>query len=459
MKRRLFALLLATGLAACSAPRAEPAYPTRPGLFATSALPLDAEQLAWAARFALVETGDLGEPADPDVAELRRRGVGVLLYEWMPAGYHYTDGGPDAPFMRWVYADRDNLTLNPDGPFPHCTAAGYDWCEDYYYDLALPELRERRAAYIAENLAAAEAAGVFFDWGPGVFIEEDAYASMRETFAARHPGGDYLAAVGEFYAGLRAALPEARLIVSNQGFRNAERVLPHVDLDMTESYGTGEEYLGRRLYLEGRGWTEVPSTIYYPVSEDYRSGSLRDTLYWLYELDRLADRWAGPRFRGFVYMNYAAPEFEAVGALADGTPVYAPRPPRNAVFFGYALPLLKGWTGYTETPWDHAYERGFDLYFADLGAPLEEDYLEIASGSGSVYLRCYENGIAVVGEGERAGRLELDAPCIREGRVFDLYAENWLEAAPGRLEVAVEATTDEVTGRAAPWGRVFVYAR
>lgn len=453
MKRWILALFLAGGLAACGA--ADPAYPTRPGAFATASLPLEDAQLAWAARFALVETGDLHEPTDPDVAELRRRGVDVLLYEWMPAGYHYTDGGPDFAFMRWVYTGRERLTLNPYGPFPHCTGAGYDWCEDYYYDLALPELRAERTRDVAANLDAADAAGVFFDWGPGVFIEEDAYAPMRAAFARRHPGGDYLAAVGDFYADLRAALPEARLIVSNQGFRNAGHVLPYVDLDMTESYGTGEEYLGRRLYLEGRGWTEVPSTIYYPVSEDFQSGRLRDTLDWLDELGELAARWAGPRFRGFVYMNYAAPDFAPVGALADGTPVYAPRPPRNAVFYGYALPLLKGWTGYTETPWDHAYERGFELYFADLGAPLGDDYED----HGDHALRCYENGVVAVGEGTLAGAVTLTSPCIRAGRVYDLYSGTWRQAGAGRLELEVAPAIDEVTGRPAPWGRVLVYGR
>jgi len=447
--------LAAAALAACAAPSAQPTYPTRPGAFATAALPLEDEQLAWAARFALVETGDLHEPNDPDLAELRRRGVGVLLYDWMPAGYHYTDGSPDDPFMAWVYPRRESLTLNPSGPFPHCTAAGYDWCEDYYYDLALSELRAKRAAYLAANLEAAQAGGVFFDWGPGVFFEEDAYAPMRETFARRHPDGDYPAAVGDFYGQLRAQLPEARLIVSNQGFRNAEHVLPHVDLDMTESYGTGEDYLGKRLYLKDRGWTEVPSTIYYPVSEDFRRGSLRDTLAWLDELDARARAWVGPRFRGFVYMNYAAPDFVRAGALANGTPVYEPRTPRAAIFYGYALPLLKGWTGYTETPWDHALERGVNLYFADLGAPLGEDYED----HGNHLLRCYENGIVVVGEGALSGTVALASPCIRSGRIYDLYANTWLEAAAGRLEVAVEPVWDEVTGRPAPWGRVLVYAR
>ncbi|WP_456476445.1 hypothetical protein [Oceanithermus sp.] len=455
MQRRLLAFFLAGGLAACGAADTAPAYPTRPGVFATASLPLEDDQLAWITRFALVETGDLHEPADPGVAELRRRGVDVLLYEWMPAGYHYTDGTPDFPFMRWVYANREDLTLNPSGPFPHCTEAGYGWCEDYYYDLALAELRAERARDVAANLDAAGAAGVFFDWGPGVFIEEDAYAPMRATFARRHPGGDYPAAVDAFYARLRAELPEERLIVSNQGFRNAEHVLPYVDLDMTESYGTGEEYLGRRLYLQGRGWTEVPSTIYYPVSEDFRNGRLRDTLDWLDELDDLAARWAGPRFRGFVYMNYAAPDFEAVGELVDGTPVYAARPPRNAVFYGYALPLLKGWTGYTETPWDHAYERGFELYFADLGAPLGDGYEDY----GDLALRCYENGVVVVGEGTLAGAVVLSSPCIRAGRVYDLYAGTWRAATAGRLELEIAPAIDEVTARPAPWGRVLVYAR
>ncbi|WP_457630776.1 hypothetical protein [Oceanithermus sp.] len=447
------ALAFALLLGGCSAREPAPAYDTRPGAYATAPLPLEDEDLEWYSRFALVESGDLHEPGDPDLAELRRRGTRFLLYDWMPAGYHYTDGGPDFPLMQWVYANREQLTLNPDGPFPHCEEAGYDWCEDYYYNLGSDELLERRVADVTGNLEAAGAAGVFFDWGPGVFIEEDAYAPIRQRFAELNPGCDYLAAVGGFYSRLRAAMPD-RLIVSNQGFRNPENVLPYVDYDITESYAVSDGELGRRLYLAGRGWTDVPGTVYFPVSPDFRHGELRDTIELLDYLSELASRYAGGRFGGYVYLGYAAPEFVQTGTLADGTAVYEARPPRAAIYYGYAVPLLKGWTGYTEVPWDRRLER-LPLYFADLGAPLGDDYED----HGGYFLRCYEKGLVVVGEGALAGELTLRSPCIAAGRVYDLYRRKWLRAGTGELTVNVEPAVDEASGGPAPWGRVFVYAR
>jgi len=148
---------------------------------------------------------------------------------------------------------------------------------------------------------------------------------------------------------------------------------------MTESYAVGEDYLGRRLRLAGRGEVEVPDTIYYPVSEDYRDGRLSDTLDWLNWLAWVARAHAGERFSGYVYMNYAAPRFVRG---PDGT--YRAETPRNAILFGYAVPRLLGYYGYTEVGFDRRLER-LPVYQADLGEPLGEGYERQAG----VYVRFY----------------------------------------------------------------------
>ena len=438
-------LLLPLLLLGCGAPPPIPQrYPTRAGAYATAADLADPAELAWLSGFATVEAGDLWDGPGA-YAGLARKGVRLLGYEWMPAAYHYTDGEPDPPHAAWLYRNRAWASLNPKGPYPHCRAMGYDWCQDYYYDYGDERTRAGRVARLERALAGW--GGVFLDWGPGVFIDEPAYRPLKETFAARHPGEDYLEAVGRFYRDLRKALGRDRRVVSNQGFRNPDRVLPQVNLDMTESYAVGEAYLGRRLRLVGRGEVEVPDTLYYPVSSDFRRGRLEDSLDWLKELDKLGRKYGGPAFSGFVYMNYAAPRFVPLG---DGT--YRAEMPKNAILFGYALPMLKGIPAYTEVPFDRRLER-LPVYQADLGRPLGNDYRQ----QEGVYLRFYERGLVLVGELPGPTVLRLRSPRIRAGRLYDFYTGSWIRADEGALAWRLVPEPDPVTGRPAPVGRVLVY--
>ncbi len=439
---RAIGILFLFLLAACS-PAPELRYPTAKGAYATAAGEGDRAELDWLAGFEVVEPGDLWAGPDAAYAGLRDRGTRLVGYDWMPAAYHELEADDD-PLAAWLYQNRDWASLNPEGPFPHCKEMGYDWCQDYYFDYGEGQVVAKKADAVAR--AAADWDGVFFDWGPGVFIEEPAYEGMRRTFEERHPGRTYLEAVGAFYAALRERGPG--LVASNQGFRNAAHVLPHVDLDMTESYAVGEEYLGRRLNLAGRGEVEVPDTIYYPVSEDYRTGRLSDTLEWLDWLAGLARGHAGERFLGYVYMNYAAPRFVPNG---DGS--YRAETPKNAILFGYAVPRLLGFFGYTEVGFDRRLER-LPVYQADLGEPLGEGYERQAG----VYVRFYRRGLVLVGELEGPTELVLRSPAIRAGLLYDFYDERWIPASEGRLSLRLVPEPDPVTGRAAPVGRVLVYA-
>lgn len=437
-------LALLLGLTACR-PQPPRTYPTTRGVYATGSPEPDPDEVAWLARFSVVESGDLWEGPGSAQAALRRRGVRVLGYDWMPATYHYTDGSADPPLAAWLYRQRAWASLNPDGPFPHCRSSGYDWCEDYYFDYGYPAVRQRKA----EAAAAAVHEGfdgVFLDWGPGVFIQEEEYRPLRQTFQARHPETTYLEAVGGFYHNLRTHLDQA-LIVSNQGFRNAEHVLPYVDWDVTESYATDEVYLGQQRTVQGYGTVSVPETMYFPVSQDFRTGTLDDTLDWLEYLHQVGAAHGGPRFQGFVYLNYAAPHFVPA---EDGT--WRAEVPRNAILYGYAVPRLLGYTGYTEVPFDRRLER-LPVYQADLGLPLGAMYEK----QDRAYVRFYQNGLVLVGHFAGPVQVHLASPWLRAGWLYDFYTDDWVWAEAGTLDLEIVPEPDPVTGGMAPVGRVLVY--
>ncbi len=417
--------------------------PIKKGDYAT--LDLDRPSLAWARRFSMVEAGGPGELSEDLIIQLRSSGTRVIFYRWFPADYHYMDGEDD-PLMQWAYTNRNFATLNPDGPFPHCEESGYDWCQDYYFDFGNDRVRRRFVNYLMEILAKGLYDGIFFDWASGVFINEEIYSPMRVTFRLRHPETSYLRAVAETYRLLRHRVNDG-LIVTNQGFRNPA-VLTFVDYDMTESYGTGSEYFGKVLRVEGRGVVSIPQTVYYPVSPDPLKGSLKDTLFYLDYLWNLKLK-AGGRFKNFIYMNYAAPEFREV---SPG--LYRATFPKGAIFFGYSVAKLRGFISYTEIPFDRSLEKT-DLYFYDLGKPRGDSYEKVKGG----FVRYYTGGLVVVGEWERPVNLCLNSPFLREkALVYDLYRKTWA----GRVKnhsicVRIEPEPDNLRGKSAPSGRVFLY--
>ncbi len=428
--------------------------PTVRGDYVTGSSTPDEEELAWLGKFEVVHAGGLEDPL-PEAAIARLRAAGVrtiLVYDWLPGGYHYTDGEPDNPFMSWIYENRFWATLNPDGPFPHCTEEGYDWCEDYYYDLGDPRVRARRVDYLVDFVKAHGYDGVFFDWGNDWFLDDPGYETMRELYRSRHPDLPYSQAIAAFFAELRA---RGIVVQPNQGFRDPAEILPAVDLDMTESYITDYDYFGRQLYVEGYGYIEVPETLYYPVSEDPRRGRLADTLYYVGYLEDLIGKYAGPDFRGMVFMNYAAPDFVPTERHAGGHRVYRASPPRNAIHYGYTVAKLVGEPAYTEVPFDHFLERDL-VYFYDLGEPLGESYQEIAGG----YVRYYTGGLVLVGEWQEETTITLSSPHIpADVPVYDAFEEEWLRSGESTLTVTVRPHPDPLTGRMSPSGRVYVYQR
>ena len=431
-----------------SAPPAD--YPTTRGVFATHSFSENpsTEELDWLASFAVVEIGGLWYEPPEGYRSLKERGVRVLGYDWMPAVL-YWPGGENIPIAEWLYENRDWASLNPKGPYPHCEESYGSECQDYYFDYGKPAVVAEKTSRLTARAEGWGWDGIFFDWASGVFIfnKKRGYQQLAETFTERHPETSYLEAVGSFYEGLRERFEG--LVVTNQGFRNPENVLPHTDYDVAESYAVTEKYLGRVLEVEGRGEIEVPDTIYYPVSPDERDGKLSDTLDYLRYLAGLEAEHAGERFKGFIYINYAAPRFVPKG---DGT--YRAETPKNAILFGYAVPKLLGYTGYTEVPFDRSLER-LPVYQADLGEPLGGDYEE----QEGVYVRFYERGLVLVGELLEPKTVRLRSPYIKGGWLYDFYSDSWIRAEEGVLELTLYPECDPVTDRTAPVGRVLVYGR
>ncbi len=429
--------------------------PTRKGEYVTGMRgnQPDAEEMEWLSKFEIVHAGSIDEPLSSENIEyLRQKGVKIIMADdWMPAGYYYPDGN-NTPFMKWVYENRYLTTLNPEGPFPHCWESGYDWRE-YYFDFAVDELVAERVKYLVNGMKSAGYNGIFFDWGNGLFLREKGYESINATYYSRHPSLPYSRAAANFLAALRGEMPEM-VMENNQGFREAEYYLPVLDYDMAESYITDCDYYGKRIYVEGYGLTEVPETIYYPVSENEFSGNLNDTLYYLDYLAELRGEYGGENFKKTVYMNYAAPEFIFL-RKENGHDVYTPSIPKNAIYFGYAVAKLAGQISYTEVPWNHSYER-CDVYFYDLGEPLGQNYEKIDGG----YVRYYSNGLVVVGDWQSEVRINLSPPNLPScGAIYDAFEEKWIESKNGSISIVIKPRFDNLTGRMAPSGRVFIYPK
>jgi len=182
---------------------------------------LTAAQLAFFGRFDVLVTHDPLPP--PQVAALHERGTRLALYEWSVAFYR-TLVRPGTWQERVLAGDRHAL-LNVRPLHGH---SGADDADAFYYDPASPEHARDRVAALAQRLASAGYDGVFLDTTTAGSVHPEALAEYER----RHPDDPYDAAFARFLAALRK---KVALIVTNQGYRDAEHYLPYADYDVTES--------------------------------------------------------------------------------------------------------------------------------------------------------------------------------------------------------------------------------
>ncbi len=432
------------------------------GEFATCSAKPDSAEFDWASKFDIIQSGGFGDFISTmlcdsfHAAEVKT----VLAYEWMPAGYHYLDSpSSDDPFMQWIYANRYEKSLNPEGPFPHSAEYPDLHIQDYYYDLGDTEVVVRRVNYILHSLDSIGYDGIFFDWASGAFIDAEEYTTIKDTFYSRHPDMVYSQAVGKFYETLRDSNPDI-IIITNQGFRRAEYILPTTNYDMTESYGTDYEYIDSSAYVRGIGpVSRIPVTKFYAVSEDEFAGSIGDHLHYLNVLLNVSREYGGESFRKIIYMNYAAPRFVYSGEYIDSLPEIIPLNPKTAIYFGYCLAKLGDQIAYTEVPFDHRLERD-SIYFYDLGDPVASGYDTLLTAElDSYYVKYYEKGLVILGDWQCDSiRITLNSPYIPDSAfVYNPFRGNWFVALDNELVLGIFPEFDSYTERYKPTGRVLLY--
>jgi hypothetical protein len=194
----------------------EVAAQTRGGIAFHYATPLTARDLAFYGHFDVLVTHDPLPRAQVDA--LHASGTRVVLYEWAVAFY----ASLRTPWQASLPA---SALLNATPLRGHLGAADAD---AYYYDPASREHQRDRAEALARRLQAIGYDGVFLDTTTFRSVHPEAFAEFKR----RHPGADYDEAFATFLASLRR---EVRVIVTNQGYRSAEAVLPYVDWEVSES--------------------------------------------------------------------------------------------------------------------------------------------------------------------------------------------------------------------------------
>jgi hypothetical protein len=185
----------------------------RGGIAFHYATPPTAAQLDWFARFDVLVTHDPLPRAQ--VEALHRRGTKLVLYEWAVAYY---------PSLA-TPAHRALPVLNRTPLRGHLGSAD---AGAHYYDPASGAHARKRAELIAKRLAAIGYDGVFLDTTTSESVHPDA---LRE-YQKRHPDTPYDTAYADFLRNLSRAV---ELVVTNQGYRRADDVLPYADWDISES--------------------------------------------------------------------------------------------------------------------------------------------------------------------------------------------------------------------------------
>jgi len=421
------------------------------GEYALASVFGDEKELAWAKRFDMVELGNV-ENENVTYNILQSKGLlqikHPIAYDWMPAFYYYTEGKNRA-FVDWLYQNRAVMTLNSEGPFIHCKENHYEWCRDYYYNLANKEVLDKRVNDLLENMRIRGFKGVFFDWASGSYIEEDAYKPMLQNFQKLHTRKNYFDFVSQFYQKLKAS---NTFVVTNQGFRKAQYILPFVQYDMTESYITTDKKKKLKIQLMQKGWVDsVAVTDYYPIYND--STKITDSLKFIDMLSAYRKKYKKFGFKNFIYLNYLAPEYEKV---YESSLLYAMRKPKNGIYFSYAMAKLADAMVYAEVPENRELERD-EVYFYDLGKVLGDTYEKLDAIEG--YVRFYEKGFVLVAEPySKELYLKINSKYLKKDAIiYDVYSKSYLYLSTHNVIIHLKFHKDKITKKHLPLGRVYLY--
>ncbi|HEX8411460.1 MAG TPA: hypothetical protein VF883_21560 [Thermoanaerobaculia bacterium] len=324
----------------------------RGGIAFHYATPLSPRELEWYSRFNVLVTHDPLPRAQVDA--LHARGTRLALYEWSVAYYHS---------LRTLWHSRQprSMVLNERPLRGHLGAADSD---AYYYDPATREHQRGRAEMLARRLRALGYDGIFFDTTTSHSVHPEALAEYK----LRHPELPYDEAFAGFLQNLRRE--GVRLIVTNQGYREADHVLPHVDWDVTESLIT----FPREGRFVLRPWND---------SRD----PWNSTVYLMRNLIGPARRkFPDVRYAHISYVDEPQPariaEIVAISLLFDAQPVIAKHDVATTIESDLLL-LDFGEPKSTFTGTHRFFERGFVAYNASaktLRVPNDDEYEDAVTG-------------------------------------------------------------------------------
>ncbi|HEX8169086.1 MAG TPA: hypothetical protein VF824_00940 [Thermoanaerobaculia bacterium] len=316
----------------------------RGGIAFHYATPLSAHELEWYSRFEVLVTHDPLPRAQVDA--LHRRGTKLVLYQWAVAFYATRS-------TKWDRALPHSALLNQRPLRGHLGAADAD---AFYFDPATREHQLGRAAMLGRRLRANGYDGVFLDTTTSESVHPEALAEFR----LRHPETTYDEAFEEFLRNLRRELRHG-LIVTNQGYRSAARVLPYVDWDVTESLITYPRN-GRFVF---RPWNEP------------------------------GDRWNST---SFLMRNLIEPVRKEFPSVRFAHINYLDAPDERSIADIVAIARLYDADAYVSLP-DITQPVESELYFLDLGEA--QPRVELAAGA----YRFFERGTIAVNAGGKPMRI------------------------------------------------------
>jgi hypothetical protein len=409
------------------------AFEMKKGDFVTADI-YDKSQVEWAKLFRMADVGGIH---DPNITpKMLKIGALTFGYDWMPAFYYYKDGSNNE-FVKWLYKNRKTDTINPDGPFPHCNEMNYDWCEDYYYNFGDEKIIDKKVEWLIKNIKQKGFNGLFFDWASGIFILEKEYKKIYKNFKKLNPNKNYFNQVALFYKKLKR---KGVIFITNQAFRKADKLLPYVTYDMTESYITTDKFIKGRIQIQGKGYVDkIPVTEYYPID----SKTLKATFYYMKMLEKYKQKYKNEGFKNFIYLNYIAPEYKKVYPNLD---LYKEIKPKNAIYFSYAMAKLFDAIVYAEVDENRKLERD-DIYFYNLGKVVDKSYKEIQNG---VWIRKYQNGFVLVSKVNKNDKvIKINA----KKEFYDIYNKKWIKNSVIKLDYQ----KDLWTKKQLPLGRVYIY--
>ncbi len=387
-----------------------------------------------------------------ELKELHAAGSEVFLYLWFNGYYEKElargnlreeDSHPFPQMVELFRAvhEHPEWLLNPKQPEQGAGAV----YPAYFFDFNNPEFRRFYIAFIQRRIRETGYDGIFFDY-IGSWALPD---SVERLWKAKYPTVTYDDAGVQFLRELRKAAPHVRLF-GNQAYRLPAAYYGCLDYDISESHATsfvwGKE---TRIFVQGKGMQAVRETFYRPW----------DGVAGYREISRERRERAANQSRVRVYdINYLQPRYTLTGKIeqVEGktVPVFAESTDRPAIFYGYALAKLTNSDSYASDWYAPGYGKD-DIYFLDLGKPLEASFLE----KESAVVRYFQNGFVVVTRRAERTIFVPEANRLPTGttRLWDVYEGKQIAAGSGRPQITIAPAYYPATASSYPSGRVYLY--